>query len=278
MTFVVGNQTSSASECGKIACYDRIVDWPVDLNADPTLRKSFDILRRKWSEVPGGKDARVKTHDLLRLTDAQMLDYWTRGHLDSSTGDGFSVRGWYQRIYRDVFRGKKILDVGCGMAPDTILYAEHGAAVCFCDIVPENVEFVRRIAKIKRLSDVNFLVLEDLKSLDPLACDFDAIYCLGSLINAPFEVTRLEVQALLPHLPVGGRWIELAYPEVRWVREGQLPFTEWGAKTDGGAPWMEWKDLAKLRRLLDPATFDVILALDFHNSDFNWFDLVRTSS
>jgi hypothetical protein len=163
------------------------------------------------------------------------------------------------------------------MAPDTIMYAEHGAQVWFCDIVPDNVEFVRRIAKLKGLSNAHFLAVEDLRSFDRLPEDFDAVYCLGSLINAPFEVTRLEVQALLPHLPKGGRWIELAYPETRWVREGSVPFNEWGAKTDGGAPWMEWKDLSKLRRLLEPATFDVILSLDFHNSDFNWFDLVRIS-
>lgn len=251
--------------------------WPVDLSADTTLKESFDILRRKWGEVPGGKDERVKTRDLLNMSDEQALEAWTKCYLDSTTGDGFSVRGWYQRIYKDVFRGKKILDIGCGMAPDTIVYAEHGATVWFCDIVLENVEYVRRIARLKHLTNVAFLPIEDLRSFDRLPYDFDAIYCLGSLINAPFDVTRLEVQALLPHLPAGGRWVELAYPEVRWVREGGLPFTEWGAKTDGGAPWMEWKDLSKLRRLLEPATFEVILSLDFHNSDFNWFDLVRTS-
>lgn len=38
---------------------------------------------------------------------------------------------------------------------------------------------------------------------------------------------------------------------------------------------MEWKDLPKLERLLQPVTFEVILAVDFHNADFNWFDLVR---
>jgi hypothetical protein len=74
---------------------------------------------------------------------------------------------------------------------------------------------------------------------------------------------------------VNGRWIELAYPKVRWEREGRLPATEWGERTDGGAPWIEWHDLQKLEYLFAPASFEVILALEFHSSDFNWFDLIR---
>jgi hypothetical protein len=38
---------------------------------------------------------------------------------------------------------------------------------------------------------------------------------------------------------------------------------------------MEWHDLRKLEYLLAPAVFEVVLTLDFHDSDFNWFDLIR---
>ena len=77
-------------------------------------------------------------------------------------------------------------------------------------------------------------------------------------------------------MPVDGRWIELAYPKSRWEREGQLPFNEWGNRTDGlGTPWVEWYDLAKVQALWEPARFEVVLYLEFHNGDFNWFDLIR---
>jgi hypothetical protein len=103
------------------------------------------------------------------------------------------------------------------------------------------------------------------------------MWCQGSLINAPFEIIRHEAQLLLKHLPAGGRWIELAYPQRRWEREGRLPFERWGENTDGpGTPWVEWYDLSKLKRALAPAEFDVILYFEFHNGDFNWFDLERT--
>jgi hypothetical protein len=119
--------------------------------------------------------------------------------------------------------------------------------------------------------------MEDLGSLADLPEGYDFIYCCGSMINAPMQVIRLEAQELLKHLKVGGRWIELAYPKSRWVREGKMPFDRWGEKTDGGAPWMEWHDLEKVRSYLAPVEFEVVMELVFHSDDFNWFDLIRRS-
>jgi SAM-dependent methyltransferase len=180
-------------------------------------------------------------------------------------------------LYADVFRGKRIIDFGCGLAFDSVYYAERGAHVTFVDIVESNVEVVRRLCRLKNINNCEFCFMEDLGSLSALKGPCDAVYCAGSLINAPLEVTRLEAQEILKHLPVGGRWLELAYPKARWEREGKMPFETWGEKTDGGALWMEWHDIEKVMWYLAPARFEVVLAFEYHNSDFNWFDLVRTS-
>jgi SAM-dependent methyltransferase len=249
--------------------------WPVNLASDPALHLSFDVLRTKWGEVPFGQGERRTSSDLLRLSDADVLREWTSSHTATSTGNAFSNRGWYQTLYKDAFRGMKILDVGCGLAPDTILYAEHQANVTFLDIVESNVRFTERVCRLKGPQNVDFCYMEDLRSLGQLPTDYDVIYCCGSFINAPLEVSRLEAQALLAHLPVGGRWIELGYPQSRWKREGCLSPDRWGEKTDGGAPWVEWHDLEKLAYMLSPARFETVLYLEFHNADFNWFDLLR---
>jgi len=245
-------------------------DGETRLDAD--LRVALDVLRQKWEEVPCGQSNRIRTGELLLLRDAELLSRWTEFFQDASA---FPRRGWRQLLYRDVFRGKRIIDFGCGLAFDTIHYAENGAKVVFVDIIAANVEVVRRLCGLKELAGCEFCYMHDLESLSQIKGTCDAIYCCGSLIHAPLDVVRLEAQALLSHLPIGGRWIELGYPRSRWEREGRMPFDEWGQKTDAGAPWTEWHDLEKIESYLAPARFDVVLNLEFHNSDFNWFDLVR---
>jgi hypothetical protein len=40
---------------------------------------------------------------------------------------------------------------------------------------------------------------------------------------------------------------------------------------------MEWHDLSKVKGYLAPAQFEVVLEVEFHDGDFNWFDLLRRS-
>jgi hypothetical protein len=114
-----------------------------------------------------------------------------------------------------------------------------------------------------------------MEDLAVLPKDYAAIYGQGSLINLPIEATGGEAQALLKHLSVGDRWIDLAYPKRRWLHDGRLPFNKWGKKTHGGAPWVQWHDLKKIREFLASAQFDVAFKVDFHKYDFNWFDLIQ---
>jgi SAM-dependent methyltransferase len=236
----------------------------------------FETLRLKWHEVPGAGSERLTTKQLIDMPDKELLDLWLRTVSNDTTGAKFEVRGWYHLLYKDVLSGKKVMDVGSGFGIDGITFAQNGARMTFVDIVESNLKVLERLCRILGLTEVNFCYMKDLSSLSALPNDYDVIWCQGSLINTPFDITRNEVQELLKHLPVGGRWVELAYPKTRWKREGKKPFEKWGDITDGaGTPWIEWYDLPKLKSLFDPAQFDVVLYQEFHNSDFNWFDLIR---
>jgi SAM-dependent methyltransferase len=247
---------------------DKKVDW-----SNP-----FETLRQKWHEVPGVGAERLTTKQLIEMPDKELLELWKKTVTNDITGPRFRARGWYQLLYKDAFRGKKIMDVGSGFGLDALTFALNGAKVTCVDIVESNLNVLKRLKALLGLTDVDFCYMKDLSSLSALPPNYDVIWCQGSLINTPFDVTRVEVQELLKHLPVGGRWIELAYPKSRWKHEGKKPFDKWGAITDGaGTPWIEWYDLPKVEALLEPAKFDVVLYFEFHNNDFNWFDLVRIS-
>lgn len=240
----------------------------------PTWPNFVNSLRDKWHEVPAGNE-RLTTKELDALPDKELLDLWTKVKSEATTGNAFPVRGWYHLLYKDILRGKKVMDVGSGFGIDGITFSRQGAKMTFVDIVESNLEILKRLCRLLDLKDVTFCYLENVESLNVLPRDYDVIWCQGSLINAPFDIVREEAQQLLNHLPVGGRWIELAYPRERWQRDGKMAFEKWGERTDGGAPWMEWYDLKKVEAMLTPAEFDVVLYFNFHNDEFNWFDLCR---
>ena len=238
-------------------------------------RAVFALLRAKWSTVPGGLSDRRSSQDLATLSDDELTGLWTNVHREATMGEGFQVRGWYHELYRDVLRNKKVLEIGSGMGIDGIAFARAGARMTFVDIVESNLEVLARLCRAFGVK-ADFVYLDDLSSLDVLPDDFDVVWCQGSLINVPFDFVARESAAILRHLKPSGRWIELAYPRERWERDGSPRFSLWGTMTDGeGTPWMEWYDLERILKRLQPATFAPILSLNFHNDDFNWFDLLR---
>ena len=174
--------------------FRRQARWPFTPGegADEHLAESLRILRTKWGEVPGGEQTRVRSADLLKVSDSELLRLWAEALADSSTGAAYSVRGWYHTLYSDVFRSKKVLEVGSGLGFDGITFAQNGAEWTFVDIVATNLEVVKRLCKLKGIANARFCLMEDLRSLNELSTDYAAIYAQGSLINLPVEATRVE--------------------------------------------------------------------------------------
>ncbi|HEV1995532.1 MAG TPA: class I SAM-dependent methyltransferase [Candidatus Acidoferrum sp.] len=241
----------------------------------PAWKTPFDTLRKKWDQIPTGASASENTARLLALSDEALLAEWEKARKDITTGPEFTHRGWYHNLYAHGMRGKKVMDVGSGFGVDPITFAQHGAKLTFVDLVETNLKVLERLCKIMGLKDVRFVLLEDLESLRPLDTDYDVIMAMGSLHHAPSDILKPEYQELLRHLKVGGRWLQLAYPRSRWIREGREPFSKWGVITDGpGTPWSEWIEPEKLMDLLAPGKFDLVLHQEFHHGYFNWFDLL----
>jgi hypothetical protein len=235
----------------------------------------FSSLRDKWREIPQ-EGGRVFSDQLLRLDQSTLFANWKQyfARYRSSEPDR-----WYQILYKEFMRGKKVLEIGSGLGFDGTLRLQEGLVKewTFCDIAETNLRVIQRICEQLGVR-ANFVFIDDnFECFDKLGM-FDVIWANGSLINVPFEFARAECLRILPHLNPGGRWIELCYPQERWIREGRLPFSEWGKMTDGErTPWVEWYDLVKLKRRLFPAPFEVVLDFNFANDVYNWFDLLLAS-
>ena len=230
-------------------------------------------LAEKWRELPAGSDMadRQFSDDLLQRSDAGLLAYW-----EQQNSDGLEQRGWWWRLYRNVFQGRKVLEIGSGMGFDAIHFASHGAVWTCCDIAPSNLQVIGRVAAAKGL-DIRTLNINSIESFDALPSDFDCVWCNGSLHHLPFELAREESAEILSHLKLGGRWLELAYPRERWVREGGRRFSEWGKMTDGErTPWVEWYDMEKLKQRLHPGSFEAVFEHRFNSDSFIWMDAIYT--
>ena len=121
--------------------------------------------------------------------------------------------------------------------------------------------------------NAEFLLLQSHNDLENLN-DTDVLFSGGSLHHAPREFLEPEYRILESKIRTGGRWLQLAYPKTRWVREGSPKFEKWGTYTDGpDTPYAKPIDAAFVQSMIEPRESRVILDYELHNSDFNWIDL-----
>ena len=249
----------------------------------------FRTLRKKWHEIPVSKEEykkgkivhtgslRAFSDDLVKRSDRDIAEQWQ----SQAPHDTFTY------FYASIFKGKKILDIGSGMARQTLQFAQNGAHVTFCDVVPTNLELIRRTANYLGFGHrVQTILIEDLQTFDEdLAAHasadssffpLDVITAFGSMHHAPREFIQKEVNTLLKHLKVGGTWLQLAYPLKRWIDYGAPSFNVGGWGGDDGVektPWAEWYEPGKLMRNLAPHKFYEKWCGIINKKEFIWIEL-----
>lgn len=92
------------------------------------------------------------------------------------------------------WRGKRVLEIGCGIGTDTINFARHGADVTAVDLSSQSLELARKRAEVFGLSDrVHFFhgSAEDLASIVPPQ-PYDLIYTFGVIHHTPHPERVVE--------------------------------------------------------------------------------------
>ena len=116
--------------------------------------------------------------------------------------------------------------------------------------MPENIDLIERICKIKKLNCKFFKIqsFEDYNKLE----SYDLIMAMGSLHHNPKEISKKIINILKKKFVFGNtKFLILSYPYERWKNDGYKPFPFWGENTDGGAPWTEYYDKKKIDYLFN---------------------------
>lgn len=92
------------------------------------------------------------------------------------------------------WRGKKVLEIGCGIGTDTINFARVGAQVTAVDLSEKSMELARQRATVSGVQDrIRFCPgnAEELSSFVPVE-PYDLIYSFGAIHHTPHPDAVLE--------------------------------------------------------------------------------------
>jgi len=233
----------------------------------------FKALSERWKVVPFGQSERESTELLLKLNDEQLVEIYNSVLMKDTVSD-FAHRGWFHKLYKDTMKDKTVLDIGTGMGISSIQFLSWGNKVTFADLVLSNLELVNRLICALNIEDnADFIHIKSFEDLDKLN-SIDVLFSGGSLHHAPREFLEPEYRILESKIVSGGRWLQLAYPVTRWIREGSPKYEKWGTYTDGpDTPYAMPIDASFVQSMIAPRESRIILDYEFHNSDFNWIDL-----
>src|SRR5215467_12242702 len=96
------------------------------------------------------------------------------------------------------WRGKKVLEIGCGIGTDTINFARHGAQVTAVDLSGKSLEIARQRAAVFGFEDrIRFIQAnaEELSAVIPVEA-YDLIYSFGVIHHTPNPERVLEQMRL----------------------------------------------------------------------------------
>jgi len=168
------------------------------------------------------------------------------------------------------WRGKKVLEIGCGIGTDTVNFARNGAQVTAVELSPKSLEVARqRVAVYGLENSVRFCLgsAEDLASFLP-EDRYDLIYSFGVIHHTPHPERVLEQMGRYAALGATVKimvyhrhswkvlWIVLGYGKGQFWRTSELVARHSEAQT--GCPITYTYSRREAARLLESRGFRVL--------------------
>jgi hypothetical protein len=238
----------------------------------------FDKNVTFWKKLPAGGS--TQHLDTLRGIDdedfIEMYEYFTQFWK--------MERGWEYERYIPMFQGLDVVEIGSGLGYDGINYSQYSKTYTFCDINPDQLQTVQRIAGLfneGRLMDKFTNNNHDYQLIeDPFTHDykrnFNALYSHGVLHHVPFETAQREFAHVNKFLLPRSKVVLLMYPRQRWEKAGKPDPTLFGRHTDPGCPWSDWYDEEKIMKLVgEDFVLDKTIYWGHENTEFVNFELTK---
>ncbi len=91
------------------------------------------------------------------------------------------------------WRGKKVLEIGCGIGTDTVNFARAGAEVTAIELSEQSLSIAKQRAKIYNLDNITFYLAdaEELSKIVPIQ-KYDLVYSFGVIHHTPHPEKVLE--------------------------------------------------------------------------------------
>ncbi len=114
------------------------------------------------------------------------------------------------------WRGKRVLEVGCGIGSDTMEFALNGASVTAVDLSEESLKVARRRAVVYGVADrVRFLNANAEELSDALEVEpYDLVYSFGVLHHTPHPERAIE--QIRRFMRPGGTFKLMVYHRTSW--------------------------------------------------------------
>jgi 2-polyprenyl-3-methyl-5-hydroxy-6-metoxy-1,4-benzoquinol methylase len=117
------------------------------------------------------------------------------------------------------WKGKRVLEIGCGIGTDTINFARAGAKVVACDLSAESIKIAAQRAEVFGLSDSITFVNTNAEQMDGVPDGpFDLVYSFGVVHHTPNP--QLVLKSARNHMAPGSTIKLMVYNRHSWKVAG----------------------------------------------------------
>lgn len=215
----------------------------------------FDRQREQWSRPPVDSIGYVPVADLLAMGDDELRATIAEANRVRYASWRNHGNQWVNVLGLVATTGKDVLDYGCGVGAESLVYAQAGNRVTVADIVEANVKLAARVFAVNGYKAGTALISGWPPYTDLPAASFDVVHCSGVLHHIPWARETVEHFAHL--LRPGGEVRLMLYSDEGWrLATGTDPpddvsahplFDQFVHYFDAVGIYADWYDEARLK-------------------------------